>query len=163
MIALAVRAPHAGFRTEHPPPVRPKALSSTGCNSRHKCTASYSHLSAERITHRLDLHDGSVGTVLARRQVDASDDRGGVWHAGSGADSVIPLPSVTGKTLGKVIEYCKYHAAAQKTTGTGANEQPSRTEDEAKSFDSDFMKVDHGTLYDLMQVRLRDDRLCYRC
>jgi len=29
--------------------------------------------------------------------------------ADTGTESVIPLPNVTGKILGKVIEYCKYH------------------------------------------------------
>ncbi len=30
-------------------------------------------------------------------------------YADTGTESVIPLPNVTGKILGKVIEYCKYH------------------------------------------------------
>jgi S-phase kinase-associated protein 1 len=79
-----------------------------------------------------------------------------VLHADTGTDSVIPLPNVTGKILGKVIEYCKYHVEAEKKTGTGADEKPSKTEDEVKTFDGDFVKVDQGTLFELILVRLID-------
>ena len=72
----------------------------------------------------------------------------------TGTESVIPLPNVTGKILGKVIEYCKYHVEAEKKTGTGADEKPSKTEDEVKTFDGDFVKVDQGTLFELILVRL---------
>ncbi|KAL2468221.1 SKP1-like protein 1A [Forsythia ovata] len=61
------------------------------------------------------------------------------------ADSAIPLPNVTGKILSKIFEYCKKHveAAAAK-----ANDKV--TENDLKAFDSDFVKVDQATLFDLI-------------
>ena len=76
-------------------------------------------------------------------------------YADTGTDSVIPLPNVTGKILGKVIEYCKYHVEAEKKTGTGADEKASKSEEEVKTFDGDFVKVDQGTLFELILVRPR--------
>ena len=67
---------------------------------------------------------------------------------------MIPLPNVTGKILGKVIEYCKFHVEAEKKTGTGSDEKPSKTEEEVKTFDGEFVKVDQGTLFELILVRL---------
>nr|GEV50262.1 SKP1-like protein 1B [Tanacetum cinerariifolium] len=59
------------------------------------------------------------------------------------ADTVIPLPNVTSRILSKVIEYCKKHAEAPKTEDKVA-------EEDLKSFDTDFVKVDQGTLFDLI-------------
>ncbi|GJR32749.1 SKP1-like protein 1B [Tanacetum coccineum] len=59
------------------------------------------------------------------------------------ADSVIPLPNVTGKILSKVVEYCKKHVEAPK-------DGDKTTEEDLKAFDADFMKVDQGTLFDLI-------------
>ncbi|PWA37609.1 hypothetical protein CTI12_AA588650 [Artemisia annua] len=59
------------------------------------------------------------------------------------ADSVIPLPNVTGKILSKVVEYCKKHVEAPK-------DSDKVTEEDLKAFDADFVKVDQGTLFDLI-------------
>ncbi|KAK4378289.1 hypothetical protein RND71_000151 [Anisodus tanguticus] len=64
------------------------------------------------------------------------------------ANTSIPLPNVTSKILAKVIEYCKRHvdaAAAAKT-------DDKVSEDDLKTFDADFVKVDQGTLFDLILV-----------
>ncbi len=42
---------------------------------------------------------------------------------------------------------------AEKKTGTGADEKASKTEEEVKVFDGDFVKVDQGTLFELILVR----------
>ncbi len=42
---------------------------------------------------------------------------------------------------------------AEKKTGTGADEKNSKTEEEVKVFDGDFVKVDQGTLFELILVR----------
>lgn len=76
------------------------------------------------------------------------------------ADNGIPLPNVTSKILSKVIEYCKKHveaSAAASTTKTsdGVSLGGERgIEDELKSWDADFVKVDQATLFDLILVRL---------
>ncbi|KAK1421845.1 hypothetical protein QVD17_24515 [Tagetes erecta] len=55
------------------------------------------------------------------------------------ADNSISLPNVTSKILSKVIEYCKKHVEASNG-------------DDLKSFDDDFVKVDQGTLFDLIMA-----------
>ncbi|KAK1437854.1 hypothetical protein QVD17_03654 [Tagetes erecta] len=59
------------------------------------------------------------------------------------ADTIIPLPNVTSKILSKVIEYCKKHV---ETT----NNDEKVAEEDVKSFDADFVKVDQSTLFDLI-------------
>lgn len=67
---------------------------------------------------------------------------------------MIPLPNVPGKILSKVIEYCKFHVDAQKTV----DNKPAKTEDEVKQWDTEFVKVDQATLFDLILVSLVLDR-----
>ncbi|GJS03578.1 SKP1-like protein 1B [Tanacetum coccineum] len=58
------------------------------------------------------------------------------------ANTTIPLPNVNSKILSKVIEYCKKHVV---------NDDDNKvSEDDLKTFDSDFVKVDQGTLFDLI-------------
>lgn len=66
------------------------------------------------------------------------------------ADSGIPLPNVNSKILAKVIEYCKKHVdSASKPSGTGSVDDK-LIEEELKNWDSDFVKVDQATLFDLI-------------
>jgi len=64
----------------------------------------------------------------------------------TGTEEMIPLPNVPGKILSKVIEYCKFHVEAAKTV----DNKPSKTEDEVKQWDTEFVKVDQATLFDLI-------------
>ncbi|GAB2291936.1 SCF ubiquitin ligase complex protein SKP1b [Dionaea muscipula] len=59
------------------------------------------------------------------------------------ADSAIPLPNVTGKILSKVIEYCKKHVETPKS-------EDRSVDDELKTWDAEFVKVDQNTLFDLI-------------
>jgi S-phase kinase-associated protein 1 len=64
----------------------------------------------------------------------------------TGTEEMIPLPNVPGKILSKVIEYCKFHVdAAKKVEG-----KPAKNEDEVKQWDTEFVKVDQATLFDLI-------------
>ncbi|KAL8092926.1 SKP1-like protein 1B [Apium graveolens] len=54
------------------------------------------------------------------------------------ADSAIPVPNVTGNILAKVIEYCKKHV------------ESSKDDNELKTFDQEFVKVDQQALFDLI-------------
>ena len=47
-----------------------------------------------------------------------------------------------------MIEYCKYHVDAEKK----AEDKPSKTEEEIKTWDTDFVKVDQSTLFELILV-----------
>ncbi|XP_076931732.1 SKP1-like protein 1A [Bidens hawaiensis] len=59
-----------------------------------------------------------------------------------GADTTIVLPQVAGKTLSKVIEYCKKHVESA----------PNYNKDDLKSFDADFIKVEQSLLFDLVRA-----------
>ncbi|KAG6783660.1 hypothetical protein Peur_009739 [Populus x canadensis] len=61
------------------------------------------------------------------------------------ADNAIPLPNVTSKILSKVIEYCKKHVETPKS-----DDRPSSADDDLKSWDAEFVKVDQATLFDLI-------------
>ncbi|XP_073311059.1 SKP1-like protein 1A [Primulina huaijiensis] len=68
------------------------------------------------------------------------------------ADTTIPLPNVTSRILAKVIEYCKKHveAASKSDADGGMCSSDKVVDDELKSFDTEFVKVDQGTLFDLI-------------
>ncbi|EER99267.1 hypothetical protein BDA96_02G294600 [Sorghum bicolor] len=70
------------------------------------------------------------------------------------ADNDIPLPNVNARILAKVIVYCRKHASARGGTDAGDAEPTAATnkasEDELKTFDAEFVKVDQATLFDLI-------------
>lgn len=63
------------------------------------------------------------------------------------ADSGIPLPNVNSKILSKVIEYCKKHVETPKP-----EDRAGSVDDDLKTWDSEFVKVDQATLFDLILV-----------
>ncbi|XP_019198004.1 PREDICTED: SKP1-like protein 1A [Ipomoea nil] len=54
----------------------------------------------------------------------------------------IPVPNVTSKILGIVIDYCKCHVEAAAKGTIDSND--------LKAFDANFIKFDHKTLFDLL-------------
>lgn len=64
----------------------------------------------------------------------------------TGTEDIIPLPNVPGKILAKVIEYCKFHVEANKKI----DDKPAKSEDDIKQWDTEFVKVDQATLFDLI-------------
>ncbi|MFS8025382.1 putative S-phase kinase-associated protein [Helianthus anomalus] len=60
------------------------------------------------------------------------------------ANTTIPLPNVTSMIISMVIEYCKKHVELAK------NEDKKTAEEDLKNFDSEFVKVDKDTLFDLI-------------
>ncbi|CAI8600992.1 unnamed protein product [Vicia faba] len=56
----------------------------------------------------------------------------------------IPIPNVTSQILAKVIEYCKKHVEA-----ANSEEKPAANDD-LKTWDAEFVKVDQQTLFDLI-------------
>mmetsp|Transcript_12386 Transcript_12386/g.39248 ORF Transcript_12386/g.39248 Transcript_12386/m.39248 type:complete len:124 (+) Transcript_12386:389-760(+) len=61
-------------------------------------------------------------------------------------DAPIPLPNVSSKILAKVLEYCKYHVDANKKT----DDKSPVSEEDVKQWDAEFVKVDQGTLFELI-------------
>ncbi|XP_022928279.1 SKP1-like protein 1A [Cucurbita moschata] len=59
------------------------------------------------------------------------------------ADTVIPVPNVTGSILARVIEYCKKHVE------TDAKDSKA-LDDTLKAWDAEFVKVDQNILFDLI-------------
>ena len=59
---------------------------------------------------------------------------------GVGIEEPIPLPNVSSMTLGKVLEFCKYHVDSPDGP-------------EAKAWDAEFMRVDEQVLFELILVR----------
>lgn len=49
--------------------------------------------------------------------------------------------------LSKVIEYCQFHVDAEARDD---DDKPKKSDEEIKSFDNEYMKVDQSTLYDLI-------------
>ncbi|XP_017702361.1 SKP1-like protein 1 [Phoenix dactylifera] len=69
------------------------------------------------------------------------------------ASNGIPLPNVTSKILSKVIEYCKKHvdAAAAAASKSAADDTSFKlADDDLKTWDAEFVKVDQATLFDLI-------------
>ncbi|XP_059065400.1 SKP1-like protein 1B [Cryptomeria japonica] len=64
----------------------------------------------------------------------------------TGVESVVPLPNVSSNILAKVMEYCKYHVEAAKTS----EEKSAISEEDVKKWDQEFVKVDQATLFDLI-------------
>ena len=56
------------------------------------------------------------------------------------------MPNVPSKILNKVIEYATYHTEQDKKEGD--------KKEEDTTFDTEFVKVDQATLFELILVRL---------
>jgi hypothetical protein len=72
----------------------------------------------------------------------------------TGVDSPVPLPNVTSKILSKVIEYAKFHVDKPAAGAEAGTEAPKELGEEAKAWNAEFVKVDQGTLFELILVRL---------
>ncbi|XP_057525916.1 SKP1-like protein 1B [Amaranthus tricolor] len=66
------------------------------------------------------------------------------------ASTAIPLPNVTGKILSKVLEYCKKHVDAAAAKSSSEERSSNAIDDELKTWDAEFVKVDQNTLFDLI-------------
>ncbi|KAJ1666121.1 hypothetical protein IW140_001852 [Coemansia sp. RSA 1813] len=77
-------------------------------------------------------------------------------------DDPIPLPTVSGPILTKIIDYCRHHkddiSRRQPREATGSNEEENdsteasikRAVDQMDGYDHEFCRVDQGTLYDIL-------------
>lgn len=64
----------------------------------------------------------------------------------------VPLPNVPGKILSKVIEYCKFHVDNSRDANKPSSSQGVKSDEEVKTWDADFMKIDQSTLFEVILV-----------
>ena len=63
-------------------------------------------------------------------------------------DEVVPLPNVNAAILKKVIQWATYHKDDPPPPEDDENKE--KRTDDISSWDSDFLKVDQGTLFELI-------------
>jgi len=66
-----------------------------------------------------------------------------------GDDDIIPLPMVTGAILRKVLHWAEFHKNDPLANRDNDDETTKRTDD-ISQWDSEFLKVDQGTLFELI-------------
>uniref|UniRef100_A0A6G1SE86 S-phase kinase-associated protein 1 n=1 Tax=Aceria tosichella TaxID=561515 RepID=A0A6G1SE86_9ACAR len=69
-------------------------------------------------------------------------------EVGAEDDEPIPLQNVTGAILKRVIQWAQYHRADKNENND--DDQKEKRSDDINSWDSDFLKVDQGTLFELL-------------
>ncbi|XP_044440344.1 SKP1-like protein 1 [Triticum aestivum] len=75
-------------------------------------------------------------------------------------DKAIPIPNINSEILSKVIEYCNKHVLAKagnvatRSPGAAASNTaaPAALAEDLKIWDAKFIKVNHATLFDLIQA-----------
>jgi len=65
-----------------------------------------------------------------------------------GEDEVVPLPNVNAAILRKVIMWCTYHKDDPPVPEDDDSKE--KRTDDISSWDADFLKVDQGTLFELI-------------
>ncbi|KAG5683473.1 hypothetical protein PVAND_012751 [Polypedilum vanderplanki] len=82
---------------------------------------------------------GTIRTMLEDLEIDESSE-----------DEIIPLPNVDGRILRKVIEYCNYHKDDPTPIATDNDDNKEKRTDDIISWDAEFLKVDQGTLFEII-------------
>ena len=67
-------------------------------------------------------------------------------------EEAVPLPNVNAAILKKVIQWCTYHKDDPPPPEDDENKE--KRTDDISSWDAEFLKVDQGTLFELILVRL---------
>jgi len=67
-------------------------------------------------------------------------------------DEPVPLPNVNAAILKKVIQWCTYHKDDPPQPEDDENKE--KRTDDISSWDTEFLKVDQGTLFELILVSL---------
>lgn len=66
----------------------------------------------------------------------------------TGVDEIVPIPNVHSRIFALVIEFCKFHADAEKKI----DDRPAKTVEEVDAWDAMFMNVDQSTLLQLIHA-----------
>lgn len=100
---------------------------------------------------KLESSDGEVVSIDVDiiRQSQTIDNMLKELDGHSSDDEPIPLNKVNGNILNKVIEWCKHHKNDPQLPDDADLEK--RTDD-IPSWDQEFLKVDQGTLFELIMA-----------
>ena len=99
---------------------------------------------------KLQSSDGETFPVdvdIARQSVTIRTMLKDLGMEGDG-EEVVPLPNVNAAILKKVIQWCTYHKDDPPPPEDDENKE--KRTDDISSWDSDFLKVDKGTLFELI-------------
>ena len=110
---------------------------------------------------KLQSSDGETFPVdvdIARQSVTIRTMLKDLGMEGYG-EEVIPLPNVNAAILKKVIQWCTYHKDDPPPPEDDENKE--KRTDDISSWDSDFLKVDQGTLFELiLAANYLDIKVC---
>jgi len=99
---------------------------------------------------KLQSSDGEVFDIdveIAKQSITIKtmlDDLG----MDEGDDEIVPLPNVNAAILRKVVQWCTYHKDDPPMPEDDDSKE--KRTDDISSWDADFLKVDQGTLFELI-------------
>ena len=99
---------------------------------------------------KIQSNEGEIFTVeteIAKKSGTIRNMLEDLGMEGDDNDEAVPLPNVSTNILKKVIEWSTYHKDDPEPKEDDTNEKRS---DDISSWDSDFLKVDQGTLFELI-------------
>ena len=79
-------------------------------------------------------------------------------HVAEEDDEPVPLQNVNSATLKKVIQWCTYHKDDPPMPEDDLNKE--KRTDDITSWDQEFLKVDQGTLFELILVNITFIKVC---
>ncbi|KAL3317784.1 suppressor of kinetochore protein mutant [Cichlidogyrus casuarinus] len=100
---------------------------------------------------KLESNDGKiieVDTQIAKQSVTISTMLDSLSQDANEDEDPISLPNVTSATLSKVITWCTHHKDDPPPPEDDENKE--RRTDDIPAWDQEFLKVDQGTLFELM-------------
>ena len=100
---------------------------------------------------QLQSADGEIFKVdveIAKQSVTIKTMLEDLGMDDAGEEEVVPLPNVNAAILKKVIQWAQYHKDDPPPPEDDENKE--KRTDDISSWDSDFLKVDQGTLFELI-------------
>lgn len=101
---------------------------------------------------KFECQDGEIITVetdVIRQSATIDGMIGDIADAGAD-DEPIPLPNVNSNIMKLVIDWCKHHK--NEVNNLDDDENDTRRTDDIPPWDQDFLKVDQGTLFELIMA-----------
>ena len=101
---------------------------------------------------KLQSSDGEIIEVdieIAKQSVTLKTMLEDLGMSDEGDDDPVPLPNVNVAILGKVVQWCTHH---KDDPPPEDDENKERRTDNIPVWDQEFLKVDQGTLFELILV-----------